>query len=82
MASYYFSKEFQLCLILQLSHVTYLLLGEFSLYKKETSSDDIPIEKLCEKLLYWEIAHLFIPDCFTMFLITSVKTTFESHHWQ
>lgn len=51
MASYYFSKEFQLCLILQLSHVTYLLLGEFSLYKKETSSDDIPIEKLCEKLL-------------------------------
>lgn len=57
MASYYFSKEFQLCLILLLSCVFYLLLGYFSLYEEETSSDDIPIEKLCENI-YWEIAHL------------------------
>lgn len=37
---------------------------------------------LWKAFVCWEIAHLFIPDCFTMFLITSVKTTFESHHWQ
>lgn len=57
MASYNFSKEFQMRLFLLLSHAIYLLLGELSLYEEETSNDDIPIEKLCENI-YWEIAHL------------------------
>lgn len=50
MASYNFSKEFQMRLFLLLSHAIYLLLGELSLYEEETSNDDIPIEKLCENI--------------------------------
>jgi len=50
MASYHFSKEVKLLLILLFSLVIYLLLGEFSQYEEDTINTDIPLEKLCENI--------------------------------